>query len=135
MSAIVLDCSVAAAWFYADEGDAYARKVAEFLATGAGVVPPLWKLELANALLQGERRRRITREQIEHGLTEVEALDIRESPDDLHASDLLLLARAWKLTAYDTAYMQLAQRLGLPLATLDSAMRAAAKAGGVRLFE
>jgi predicted nucleic acid-binding protein len=135
LSAVVLDCSVAAAWFFADEGDAYARKVAEFLATGTGIVPPLWKLELANALLAGERRRRIARERIDRGLAEVEVLDIREAPDGLRASDLLRLARAWRLTAYDAAYVQLAQRLALPLATLDGAMRAAARAGGVRLFD
>ncbi len=135
MSAIVLDCSVAAAWFFADERDAYARAVAEFLATGTGIVPPLWKLELANALLAGERRRRIGRERIERGLAEVETLDIRETSDELRASDIVRFARAWRLTAYDASYVQLAQRLALPLATLDDGMRTAASAGGVRLFE
>ncbi len=135
MNAVVIDCSVAAAWFFADEDEAYAREVAEFLVTGAGIVPPLWKLELANVLLQGERRRRISRERIESGLAEVEALDIREAGDDLRPSDMILLARMWNLSPYDTAYVQLARRTGLRLATLDREMRTAATAGGVRLFE
>ena len=135
MNAVVIDCSVAAAWFFADEDDAYAREVAEFLVTGAGIVPPLWKLELANVLFQGERRRRISRERIESGLAEVEALDIREAGDDLRPSDMILLARMWNLSPYDMAYVQLARRTGLRLATLDREMRTAATAGGVRLFE
>lgn len=131
----MLDCSVTASWFYADEGDAYSREVAKFLITGIAYVPILWKLELANALLTGERRRRITRVHIEKGLTEMEALDIRESDDELGPLDLVRLANAWNLSVYDATYVQLAQRMQLPLATLDDAMSAAARTGGVKLFE
>jgi predicted nucleic acid-binding protein len=130
----VLDCSVTAAWFYADERDAYSREVAKFLIAGIAYVPVLWKLELANALVIGERRRRITRDHIEKGLTEIEALDIRESDDDLQPLDLVRLATAWNLSVYDATYVQLAQRMQLPLATLDDAMSAAATAGGVKKF-
>jgi len=131
----VLDCSVTAAWFYADEGHAYSREVAKFLITGIAYVPVLWKLELANALLTGERRRRITRDHIEKGLTEMEALDIRESDNELGPLDLLRLANAWNLSLYDATYVQLAQRMQVPLATLDDAMSTAARTGGVKLFE
>jgi len=131
----VLDCSVTAAWFFADAGEAYSRQVAKFLIAGVAYVPVLWKLELANALLIGERRRRIAREHIEKGLTEIEALDIREDEDDLRPLDLVRLANAWNLSVYDATYVQLAQRMQLPLATLDDSMNAAARAGGVKIFE
>jgi predicted nucleic acid-binding protein len=135
LNALVLDCSVTAAWFYADEGDAYSREVAKFLIDGVAYVPALWKLELANALLVGERHRRITRERIEKGLGEIEDLDIRERNDELRPLDLLRLANAWELSVYDATYVQLAQRMQLPLATLDDAMSEAARVGGVALFE
>jgi len=131
----VLDCSVTAAWFFADAGEAYSRQVAKFLIAGVAYVPVLWKLELANALLIGERRRRIAREHIEKGLTEIEALDIREDEDDLRPLDLVRLANAWNLSVYDATYVQLAQRMQLPLATLDDSMNAAARAGGIKIFE
>ena len=131
----MLDCSVTAEWFFADAGEAYSRQVAKFLIAGVAYVPVLWKLELANALLIGERRRRIAREHIEKGLTEIEALDIREDEDDLRPLDLVRLANAWNLSVYDATYVQLAQRMQLPLATLDDSMNAAARAGGVKIFE
>ncbi len=131
----MLDCSVTAAWFYADQHDAYSREVARFLVTGVAFVPVLWKLELANALVVGERRRRISRDHIEKGLSEIDALDIRESEDDLQPLDLVRLANAWNLSVYDATYVQLAQRMQLPLATLDDEMNAAARAGGVKIFE
>ena len=131
----MLDCSVTAAWFFADAGEAYSRQVAKFLIAGVAYVPVLWKLELANALLIGERRRRIAREHIEKGLTEIEALDIREDEDDLRPLDLVRLANAWNLSVYDATYVQLAQRMQLPLATLDDSMNAAARAGGIKIFE
>ena len=57
----VLDCSVAVAWFFEDEADAYAESVEDAMASASAVVPSLWRLEVANALLVGERRRRAPR--------------------------------------------------------------------------
>jgi predicted nucleic acid-binding protein len=98
-------------------------------------VPVLWRLELANALVAGLRRRRIRRELVEKGLTKISALDIRESAEDLAPLDLVRLAEAWGLSVYDATYVQLAQRMQLPLATLDDAMSTAASVGGVQLFK
>ena len=68
-------------------------------------------------------------------MTEIEALDIREDEDDLRPLDLVRLANAWNLSVYDATYVQLAQRMQLPLATLDDSMNAAARAGGIKIFE
>jgi predicted nucleic acid-binding protein len=129
----VLDCSVVFAWFFADESDAYADAIADSLKVSAAVVPSLWPLEVANAIVIGERRNRCTQAQATEFLSRLATLPI--AIDDQTArvawSDALPIARSQKLSAYDAAYLELAIREGIPLATLDDRLRATAAVLGV----
>jgi predicted nucleic acid-binding protein len=134
--AFVLDCSVTMAWFFQDEAEAYAEAVEDALADAEAVVPATWPLEVANTLVTGERRRRSTEAQAATWLRYLRALPV--TVDDETAGrawgDTLSLARAHQLSAYDAAYLELALRRGLPLATLDDRLKAAAAAAGVAEF-
>ena len=100
-------------------------------------VPSLWPLEVANALLVGERRRRITPAETARFLAILGAFPITVDDQTVaHAwTDTMHLARAHNLSSYDAAYLELAIRLGLPLAALDGKLKTAAGAMGVPLFE
>jgi predicted nucleic acid-binding protein len=99
-------------------------------------VPALWPLEVANALLVGEHRKRITEAKVAQFLALLQILPI--TVDDETAlrawQDTLHLARLHDLTVYDAAYLELTVRLGLPLASLDDKLKAAAAAAGVTEF-
>jgi predicted nucleic acid-binding protein len=99
-------------------------------------VPTLWPLEVANVLLIGERRKRSTQAQAATFLQSLKALPITADDDtNLHAWNATMnLARAHELSAYDAAYLELAMRKDLPLATLDTKLKAAAQAVGVNLY-
>ena len=133
----VLDVSVTMAWFFTDETDAYAEAVEDSLAHAGAIVPTLWPLEVANTLVVGERRKRSTEAQAATWLSYVRALPI--TLDDETATrawgDTLNLARTHQLSAYDAAYLELAMRDGLPLATLDERLAKAAGAVGVAKYE
>lgn len=133
----VLDCSVTMAWYFRDEASPYAVAVRKALDRQGAMAATLWPLEVANSLLQGERRNRSTPAEANKWLHFLGLLPIRidkETPD--HAwSDILQLARSQQLTAYDAAYLELALRLDLPLASTDDRLKAAAAQVGVRLFE
>ena len=134
---IVLDNSIVMAWSFEDETDEYADAVLDRLATTRAVVPALWPLEVANALLMGERRKRST----EAGTIKWTGILARlpiviDNETNAHAwSDTLSLARGHGLTAYDAAYLELAIRRRLPLATIDGKLRLAAKAVGVAIYQ
>jgi predicted nucleic acid-binding protein len=133
---IVLDASVALAWSFGDEHSAEANAVADYLLTARAVVPPIWPLEVANALLSAERRGRLDAQERSQMIELLTALPI----DVEHASLALSLgtisdvAQAHGLSAYDASYVELAHRLAIPLATLDARMAAAALALGVASF-
>lgn len=133
----VLDGSVTIVWAFEDETDPYAEAVADSLEDVPAIVPALWRLEVANALLVGERRSRITEAKVAQFLTLLKCLPI--SVDDETAlrawPDTLSLARLHDLTVYDAAYLELAVRLGLPLASLDTQLKEAAAAAGVPEYE
>jgi predicted nucleic acid-binding protein len=129
----VLDGSVAVAWYFKDEADPYADAVAACFPGERAVVPSVWPLEVANAVLMGERRKRSTEAQAAKWLAYLHSLPVTVD-DETSArawSDVLSLARAHKLSAYDAAYLELALRRGLPLATLDDKLKAAAQTVGV----
>jgi predicted nucleic acid-binding protein len=132
----VLDGSVTLAWFFEDESDAYADSVQDSLAKAAAFVPTLWHLEIANALLAGERKKRTTEAKATKFLTLVAALPI--TADDQTAArawdETINLARSHALSSYDAAYLELALRKGLPLATLDKPLRAAMRTVGIPLY-
>lgn len=132
----VLDGSLALAWYFADEADPYADAVARGLVTREALVPSLWRLEIANALVVGERRKRSTQAQAAAFVARLEQLPIViDGETDARAwGETLRLARAHILSAYDAAYLELAMRRGLPLASLDDQLKAAAAAVGVPPF-
>jgi predicted nucleic acid-binding protein len=133
----VLDGSIALAWFFEDEADAYAEAVQDSLAEASALVPSLWALEVANGALVGERRKRTTQAKVTQFLSLLKSLPI--TTDDETAvrawQETLQLARTHNLSVYDAAYLELAMRRGLPLATLDEDLEAAAAAVGVEKYK
>ena len=132
----VLDASVTLAWCFADEATTYTEAVLDLLANGAeAVAPAIWPFEVANAVLTGERRKRITLAQVAPILQRIADLQIFVDPIrvDRAFGPTLLLARKEQLTEYDAAYLELALREGLPLATLDDRLRRAARTAGIAL--
>lgn len=134
MVSFVLDVSSALPLVYSDEsGDDTQRLRQAFSDGSVAYVPTLWRYELCSALRQGERQGRITAEQSIDILDLLADLPIEEV-DTSAAGALLGTSRIHDLTAYDSAYLLLAQRLALPLATRDERLRQAAEAGVVELF-
>ncbi len=125
---LVLDASVTASWAFPDERDAYARRVRLRLRRERALVPALWPFELNNILLVGERRGRLAPHEIErfwHDLARL-PIDVLEAPGADEYRALLELARTSGLSVYDAAYLELALRLRVPLATLDQNLARAA---------
>jgi len=133
---LVLDSSVTLAWLYSDELAPGTQKVFDQVVTAGARVPSLWRLEVANSLQGGVRRGRISKEFRDAALTDLGLLNIKiDSDTDTFAwSTTLRLAERCSLTLYDAAYLELAQRLELPLATLDQELRAAGNALGLTLL-
>ncbi len=134
-AAFVIDCSITMAWCFADESTPAASKVQDRLETESALVPAHWFLEVANVLAMAERRKRISSAQTTELIRFLELMDIDV---DSEASGrafahLLPLCRRHGLSSYDAAYLDLAQRRELPLATLDDDLRAAARSLGVAL--
>jgi predicted nucleic acid-binding protein len=132
----VLDSSVTLAWAYAEETSPAVRHVFERLADRGAWVPSLWRLEVANALAINVRRGRRDAAFRDATLEDLALLPIAiDRETDQHAWGATLhLAVRHRLTTYDAAYLELAQRRGLPLATLDSELRMAAAAEMVPLL-
>ena len=130
MSAFVLDCSVAAAWLFEDEATPETDALLDQLADGVAWVPLHWRLELGNVLAQAERRSRITPVQVATSVDFVDSLPIEVDAETESRSlrEVLALARSRSLTTYDAAYLELALRRGLALATQDQALVRAARA-------
>ncbi len=133
MSDFVLDCSVSISWIFSDEHSNYAEAVLRLLENRQAIVPSIWFLEMANVLLVGERRGRITQAQTAQALLLLDALDILvdHNTENQAFSATLTLGREQGLAAYDAAYLELAMRLQLPLATLDERLAAAANRCGI----
>lgn len=133
MSDLVLDASLTLQWFLEDEADRqYALRVLLRLSSDRAVVPMLWFYEVGNGLLMAHRRKRITFDQVDGFLTRLKALPIYTTPQVPTAVfELPAIAQKHNLTNYDAAYLALAMRLNLPLATTDADLRRAAGAAGV----
>src|SRR4051812_41112989 len=132
---LVLDASVAAAWVLDDEQNDLADAVIDSLTTKIAVAPHLWALETANILLVAERRGRIDatkRLQMSEALRD---LGVQEQPQAqaMTFGTIMALAAKHGLSSYDASYLELAVRLGLPLASLDEPLNRAARAEGVTL--
>jgi len=126
----VLDSSIALAWVYSDETTLAVAQVFDLLSLGGAWVPGLWRLEVANVLEMGVRRKRHRADFRDATLSDLAKLPIQVDADtDRQAWDATLhLAIRHQLTLYDAAYLELALRRGLALATLDEALRNAAGA-------
>ena len=133
---LVLDSSATLAWIYSDETTDAIRQLFDAVAENGAVVPALWRLEVANSLTVAMRRRRIDADFRRAALADLALLDITTDPhtDSLAWGETLLLADRFRLTLYDAAYLELAQRRTLPLATLDEELWAAAATLGVRVL-
>jgi predicted nucleic acid-binding protein len=136
MRAVVVDASVVLAWCFPDEGGEFAYRVLDLLEETPAVVPTLWFVEVANGVLVGERRQRLKAADVSRFLMLLQELMIETDPQTSTRalSDTLGLARAWNLSAYDATYLELAMREGLPLATSDERLRAAAREAGVEVL-
>jgi predicted nucleic acid-binding protein len=138
VSRFVLDASIVLAWCFADENTALADHVARRFKQGdTALAPPFWPHEILNALLAGERRKRISRQLIQSFLDDLEALPValEQSPPGIVVDRIQSLSRRHALTAYDAAYLDLALDSGLPLATLDEALVRACKSANVELLQ
>jgi predicted nucleic acid-binding protein len=132
----VLDASVALSWLLDDPVPAYALNIKRSLGKARPLVPPLWILEVANTLAIGERRGNLTSEQVARFMGLIELLlgeTIETSASSVTFRQLLSTARWFRLTAYDAMYLETARSEGVPLATLDRALLAAASQAGVQI--
>jgi predicted nucleic acid-binding protein len=125
---LVLDSSVTAAWIYSNETTDAVREVFDLVTVNGAWVPALWRLEVANILEMGVRRRRTDAGFRDATLADLALLPIHLDPEtDRQAwTSTMQLAERHGLTLYDAAYLELARRRALPLATLDTELRAAA---------
>jgi predicted nucleic acid-binding protein len=138
MPGFVIDASATLPWRFEDEATPWTEALLDRVQGGEEVrVPAHWPLEVANTLLMARRSGRVTADQVSEFIDDLAALPIRIEPpsDPAGWSAILALAQAHRLTAYDAAYLELVQRTGLPLATLDGDLRKAAQAQGVPLVE
>ena len=135
-AAFVLDCSVTMAWCFGDEATAAAFAVLDRLGSETAVVPPHWFLEVANVLTMAEKRKRMTAPATTEFLKLLSALDIEidNVTADRTFPHVLPLCRKYSLTSYDAAYLELAIRRQLPLASLDTELRVGAKQAGIKVL-
>jgi predicted nucleic acid-binding protein len=133
----VLDASVALRWFLDPAMPVYAKRVRAFLLEGArAAVPALWHLEMSNGLVVAERRSILTTADVDQAMIDLEQVVAQAVDTDsvvVSVRQSLVTARDFELSAYDAAYLDLARRERLPLATLDDRLRGAAKRAGVAL--
>lgn len=129
MRNLVVDASVAGAWFLG-EASPVADRALERLEEGGAVVPQLWRLELRNSLLTAERRSRLSAAQVRDSLLVLRQLPIR-TDNGLDLAVAFDLARRHALSFYDAVYLELAKRTDGELATLDKALHGAAVAEAV----
>ena len=131
MPGFVVDSSVSAAWFLPDEATPFTEAALQATATTEVWVPALWLLETDNLLLSAQRRRRIGDAKRRELVAAVGALRLSVDREPVPIVELDAIAAHFRLSAYDAAYLELALRRALPLATLDGALLAAMPDAGV----
>jgi predicted nucleic acid-binding protein len=132
---LVIDSSMALAWYFEDEETAASIAVLDRVADDGAIVPALWRLEVLNGLQVAVRRGRVTAAYRDASLADLRALAIAIDPETNRQAwaATLRLCERFGLTAYDAAYLELALRRQLPLATLDGELMRAAQAENVPL--
>ena len=136
MQAFVLDVSACLPWCYEDEQTPFADQLLDWAASGSDLhVPSIWPLEIVNALVQGVRRKRLPADRAKDFLEQLKTLafHIDAAPTLTDLPRIHEMATRHQLTSYDAAYLDLAIRTGLPLASLDDALLKAAAAEHVKL--
>lgn len=133
---LVLDSSATLAWIYSDELAEGLRQLFDTVADTGAFVPVFWRLEVANSLTIAVRRGRIDAEFRRAALDDLALLDITtDNQTDTHAwAETLQFADRFRLTMYNAAYLELAHRRQIALATIDEDLRAAALALGLRVL-
>jgi len=133
LTGFVLDASIVMAWHFADEKSPALDRLSLRAGDEGVAVPSHWAMEVANSLLVGERRGRTSIASVAHFIDRLRALplEIDEVDDEIVFTRILPAARAHRLTVYDALYLDLAERRGLPLATLDADLAAAGKSVGL----
>lgn len=128
----VVDASVAACWLLPDETHPLASAARERLLRDHALVPSIWWFEIRNLLIVNERRGRLDENKSNRALRILRRLPI-EFDQRINEERLLDIARAHRLSVYDAAYLELASRENVPLATLDRALAGAARADHLAL--
>jgi predicted nucleic acid-binding protein len=133
---LVIDASLTVSWYFEDETTPATEAILESVSETGATVPTLWRLEVANAFQSAIRRKRITAPYRDQSLVELTNMPITIDADtNVYAwTTTLRIAERFALTIYDSAYLELAQRRSLPLATLDAELREAAAALGVTVL-
>jgi predicted nucleic acid-binding protein len=137
VSQFVVDASIVLTWCFPDENSAIAGKIALLFRQGdSAIAPAFWAHEVLNALLVGEKRKRISRPLIDSFLDDLGALriEMHTFPPQAVFGRIQELSRQHGLTAYDAAYLHLAEVSRLPLATLDEKLIEACKRSDVELI-
>jgi predicted nucleic acid-binding protein len=130
---LVLDSSITVAWLYGEEATKSVDEIFENLIEASAWVPALWHLEVANVLQIGMRRQRHGADFRDRVLSDLSEFPIHVDPETHRQAwgTTARLAERHKLSVYDAAYLELALRRGLPLATLDPELRVAAASNGI----
>ncbi|MDR0592224.1 MAG: type II toxin-antitoxin system VapC family toxin [Bifidobacteriaceae bacterium] len=132
--ALVVDASVVCAWIFEDEATPAVDQIGLRVAESGAIVPALLPLEVANALIQANRRGRVDGQAVAESLARLERLGLTVSTHRPEPSRLVGLADDHGLTSYDAAYLDLALALRAALATLDQDLRRAAAAEGLAVL-
>ena len=132
----VVDSSVALTWCFAEDRVPATADLLDRVTGFGAIAPTLWPLEVLNALLMAEKRKRIDFAKRRELIDALQSLPIRLDTETAAQAWMTTnrLAERYRLTLYDAAYLELAQRLHLPLATLDTDLREAARASDVPLL-
>ena len=128
---LVIDAALTVSWYFEDETTPATEAILDSVSEAGATVPTLWRLEVANAFQSAIRRKRITAPYRDQALAELTQMPITIDADtNVYAwTTTLRLAERFALTIYDSAYLELAQRRSLPLATLNAELREAAALG------
>lgn len=139
MIEFVLDNSVSMRWLLesnkkSDQG--YTEKVLKSMLNAEAYVPNLWHLEATNVLLSAKKRSEINAGEIEKFISQLENLPIHtdQQTSKQAFNRILGLADTYNISSYDAAYLELAIREGLPIATLDKALKKAAKKADIEIY-
>jgi len=136
MTGFVLDASVTLTWCFDDEEALASTALLEKSEKEPVFVPQIWTIEVGNILVNAEKNKRISYAQMMEFLSILGNLNIRidDKTSQYGFHEILSLAHSEKLTTYDATYLELAMRLGLPLATLDKQLKKAAINVGVQII-